>query len=303
MDAPLVVDKNTLYPNASLKHAYEKNKLFTVVIPNLNQGQFIEHALVSLFSQAGEKDYEVIIVDGGSTDSSIGIIKKYENRLAWWCSERDSGQSEALNKGFIQAKGRFLTWLNADDVMLPGTLERVRKCVQMFDERGEEINWIAGNMIHMDAQEQILWCARGENWHNFLFRHAPVRVYGPSSFFLKSLFEKTTGFDLSFRVAMDKDLWLMFKNLGATYVRVNAYFWGFRVHDNSKTRGAEYDRIPEHKEENARVNRKNGLVVTSSGIMLQRLWRLLNGSYVLSAWDTLRFKGKRITDINILFFT
>ena len=273
--------------------------LFSIVIPNLNQGQFIERALVSLFSQAGELDYEVIVVDGGSTDPSIDIIKKYENRLAWWCSERDNGQSDALNKGFTQAKGRFLTWLNADDVMLPGTLERVRKCVQMFDERGEEIDWIAGNMIHMDVHERVLWCARGEKWYSFLFRHAPVRVYGPSSFFSKSLFEKTTGMALSFRVAMDKDLWLMFKNLGATYVRVNAYFWGFRAHANSKTRGAEYDRIEEHKEENARVNRKNGLDVTLRGIMLQRFWRLICGNYLFSAMDTFKFRGKKITEISL----
>jgi len=275
------------------------DKLFSIIIPSLNQGRFLEDALVSLFSQTGEMDYEVIVVDGGSSDTSFEIIKKYENRLAWWCHEKDNGQSDALNKGFKQARGRFLTWLNADDVMLPGTLERVRRRIQAHDECGKAIDWIVGNMIHMDVQERVLWCARGEGWHDFLFRHAPVRVYGPSAFFAKSLYEKTSGVDLSFRVAMDKDLWLMFKNLGARYVRVDAYFWGFRAHANSKTRGAEYDRIPEHKEENARVNRKNGLVVTFGGIMLQRFWRLFNGCYLLSASDTLRFKGKKITGITI----
>lgn len=271
----------------------------SIIIPNLNQGQFLEYALVSLFVQVGKSDYEIIVVDGGSTDNSIKIIKKYEKKLTWWCSEKDEGQSDALNKGFRRAKGRFLTWLNADDVMLPGTLERVRKCAQMFDERGQTIDWITGNMIHMNAQEDVLSCARGEQWHDFLFEHAPVRVYGPSSFFSRSLFEKTSGMDLSFRVAMDKDLWLMFKNLGAKYVRVNAYFWGFRAHANSKTRGGEYYRISEHKEENARVNSKNGLVVTFQGIFLQRLWRLISGCYLFSAVDTLRLRGKKITMISL----
>jgi len=275
------------------------NLLFSIIIPNLNQGQFLERALVSLFSQAGVNDYEVIIVDGGSDDQSLEIIKKYEKRLAWWCSEKDKGQSDALNKGFKQARGRFLTWLNADDVMLPGTLERVRKCVQTFDECGKEVDWITGNMIHMNAQEQVLWCARGEYWHDFLFRHAPVRVYGPSSFFSKSLFEKTGGLDLSFRVAMDKDLWLMFRNLGAQYVRVNAYFWGFRAHANSKTRGAELHRVAEHREEHARVYKKNNFKTTPTGIYKQRLWRLITGCYFFSMLDTLRFKGKNIATLSL----
>ena len=70
---------------------------------------------------SGER-IELIIVDGGSNDNSVEIINKYADRLAWWCSEKDRGQSHAFNKGFTHATGRFLTWLNADDILLPSTL-------------------------------------------------------------------------------------------------------------------------------------------------------------------------------------
>ena len=297
---------------------------FTVVIASLNQGNFLEEAICSLLAEQ-ESDLEIIVVDGGSTDASVSIIEKYSQLLGgeqftekerkksieneklrerlrtsfFWCSEPDRGQSHAFNKGFARASGRFLFWLNADDLLLPETLKRVRECIRKFDEKGRKIEWIAGNMIHINAQNEILWCARGEGWHDFLFRHAPVRVYGPSSFFSRALFERVGEVDNAFRVAMDKDLWLRLRNLGAQYVRVDSYFWGFRAHPNSKTRGAEYDRIPEHKAENLRVEERNNLRVTWYGLLLQRVWRLASGCYLFSAIDTWRFRGKKITDISV----
>ena len=99
--------------------------LFSVVLPSLNHGAFLEKALWSVISQAGG-DTEVIVADGGSTDGSVAIIRRHEQHLAWWCSERDGGQSAALNKGFARARGQYLFWLNADDLLLPGTLELAR---------------------------------------------------------------------------------------------------------------------------------------------------------------------------------
>jgi len=239
-----------------------------------------------------------------------------------WCSEPDRGQSHAFNKGFARANGRFLFWLNADDVLLPGTLRRVydyvqknglgvdssvnskncviallRYCViatSMFRVRRSalsvhppRIEWIAGNQIYIDAKGRILRCSRGNHWHDFLYRNAPVHVYGPSSFFTKDLLDRVGGFDERLRYCMDWDLWLKFRGAGARFHRLDHYCWALRQHDGSKTQGGEKDKVDLHWQEIYAMCNRNGLVITRGGLLLQRLWRLLAGCYFRSMWDTI----------------
>ena len=96
---------------------------FTVVTPTYNQGQFIEKTIDSVLSQ-GYPNLEFIIIDGGSKDNTVAIIKKYEHHLAYWISELDRGQSHAINKGFARGTGSILAWLNSDDWYTPGSLSR-----------------------------------------------------------------------------------------------------------------------------------------------------------------------------------
>ena len=99
---------------------------FSIVMANYNSGHYIERAIQSVLSQSC-KDFELIVVDGGSSDESVDIIKKYTDKLSWWVSEPDKGQSDAFNKGFSHATGRYYTWLNADDLLLPNVLEKVKE--------------------------------------------------------------------------------------------------------------------------------------------------------------------------------
>ena len=93
----------------------------SIITPSFNQGRYIEQTIRSVI----EQDYpnlEYIIIDGGSTDETVDIIKKYQDRIAFWVSEADSGQSDAINKGFLKSSGEIINWLNSDDYMAPGTL-------------------------------------------------------------------------------------------------------------------------------------------------------------------------------------
>ena len=321
--------------------------LFSIVMPVLNGGAFLERALRSVLAQAGD-DTEVIVVDGGSTDGSVAVIEDLlrprsgrngeckngrgagegargacdgglargepgdggvftqrrgdtetqgfyphlcdhwvvAKRGALWCSEPDGGQSAALNKGFARASGRYLLWINADDLLLPGTLDRARAHLRAHPGCA----WLAGNLVYIDAQDRVLRCARDGRWHDWLFRHAPVRVYGPTSIFSRELFERVGGFDESLHYLMDTDLWLRFKAAGARFERLPHYCWAFRVHGGSKTaadlRGAADPRM---LEERARVYAKNGLRVTRAGLWQQRAWRLLNGCYARAWWEGRRY--------------
>ena len=295
---------------------------FSIVIPSLNAGAYLERALQSVLAQAGE-DTEIIVVDGGSTDGSAGLLAATAERAGGerfgekgifdhsvaekksikeraveeggarfrWCSEPDGGQSDALNKGFARATGTYLLWINADDLLLPGTLARAREYLAAHPA----CEWLAGNLVYVDEQDRVLWCARDGQWRDSLYRHAPVRVYGPTSIFRRDLFERVGGLDVSLHYVMDTDLWLRFKAAGARFHRLDHYCWAFRVHGASKTSGDLAGRTePRMAEEQRRMYAKNGLAVTRAGLLMQRGWRLLNGCYVRAWLDTRRYCGHTV---------
>lgn len=124
----------------------------TIITPSFNQASFLERTIQSVLSQ-GYPDLEYIIVDGGSTDGSVDIIRKYERYLAWWVSEPDRGQVHALNKGLERATGVWVGWQNSDDIYLPGALATVAKLQTQLPEK---VGVITGAMLMVDANDQPL---------------------------------------------------------------------------------------------------------------------------------------------------
>ena len=124
--------------------------LLSIVIANYNYGRFLETAIKSVVEQDGFDKCELIIVDGGSTDNSVEIIKKYEDKITWWVSEKDKGQSDAFNKGFAHANGKLGCWVNADDLLLPGTIKSVIGYISTHNE----CEWISGGMVFLDSEEK-----------------------------------------------------------------------------------------------------------------------------------------------------
>src|SRR5687768_13083798 len=101
----------------------------SIITPSYNQGRFIEETILSVINQ-NYPNLEYIIIDGGSTDNTVEIIRKYEQHLAYWVSEKDGGQSEAINKGFKKATGDIVCWINSDDFFMPGALSKVADCFE-----------------------------------------------------------------------------------------------------------------------------------------------------------------------------
>lgn len=267
--------------------------LFTIVIANYNHGKFIEEAILSVINQS-YKNYELIIIDGGSTDNSVEVIKKYENKISWWVSEKDSGQSEAFNKGFKRATGQFLFWLNADDILLPNSLKEADNVIS----KNKEVEWVSANTVFFDVNGIVIKCTNGPSWSNFLFKNAPITVYGPTTIFSKKIFDEVGGFDESLRFGMDTDLWFRFKKLGHKFVKSQTYFWGFRIHKDSKTSHAFEDKqSDEFYKESKRIRDKNNVIYTRKGVYLQKIYKIFNGNYLKSLIDTNRNKGKSITNL------
>ena len=128
----------------------------SIVTPSYNQGQYIEETIRSVLLQ-GYPDLEYFVIDGGSTDASVDVIRKYEPWLAYWVSEIDKGQSAAINKGFIKATGFVFGWLNSDDVYLPETL----RFIGDYWHSRPETNFVVGDVMLIDEENDVIGVMNG----------------------------------------------------------------------------------------------------------------------------------------------
>lgn len=200
----------------------------SIITPSFNQGNFIEETILSVLNQ----DYpnlEYIIIDGGSSDQTIEVIKKYESRIKYWVSEKDSGQSEAINKGMRLAGGEIVSWLCSDDLYLPGTL---RKVAEFFKENKNSV-MLHGKSILFDAQgkHQI----KGAEMKDIHLRYYSVIPFPqPSSFFRKKLIDEQGLLKEDLHFSMDFDL-LIRAALNYEILPVDDVLSKYRLHEASKT--------------------------------------------------------------------
>jgi len=214
------VNKDILYPTIS------------IITPSFNQGQFIEETIRSVLFQE-YPNLEYIIIDGCSSDNSLEIIKKYENWLTYWISEKDGGQSSALNKGFKMAKGNILGWLNSDDYYPPGSLLKVGK----FFAENQECNFLSGDgEFFGNPSKKINFKINADsyNFYELLKYHNGKYLPQPSVFFSKNCFSEVGGLDESLKYTMDLDLWLkLSKKHKLNYLPQTLSM--LRQHDDAKT--------------------------------------------------------------------
>jgi len=200
----------------------------SVVTPSFNQGPYLEATLRSLLSQ-NYPDLELIVIDGGSTDQSIEIIRRYAASLSHWESEKDRGQSHALNKGFAHVHGDIWTWLNSDDLLEPGVLQRV---ADVFAEN-PEAGVVYGDCVYVAQDgETIIENFSGEPYSRL--RHLAHRfIAQPSCFFHTRMVTPAVREDLHY--CMDYDLWLKLAERGVKFHYVPEVFSRYRLHDASKS--------------------------------------------------------------------
>lgn len=214
-----------------------QNKLvdISIIIPSFNQGLYLEQTLQSIINQQ-YPNVEVIVMDGGSTDNSVEIIKKYESNITYWQSQKDNGQSAAINEGVKHAKGTFVTWLNSDDVLLDNTLFTVNEYIQA----NPDIDWFLGNVLWMDKKGYVIKVGKTEKENTFWNKKHLFSNGGPSAFMRKSCFIELGGLREDFHYMMDTELWHRFIMCGHPFVRINKYCWGLRLHEAAKMSGHNF---------------------------------------------------------------
>ena len=293
--------------------------LLSIVIANYNYGRFLEGAIKSVLAQGVVDKIELIICDAASTDNSVELIKKYANGLppntsykdwcvcsplktqnsqlvTWWCSEKDGGQSAAFNKGFLHANGEWLTWLNADDLLLPGTIA----AFSGFVLRHPHAEWVAGNKLSFNScTRKILQVNWGPHCQPpFLRRNKSFyAVFGPTTFWRKSLYKRVGPIDESMHYAMDTEYWARITMAGVKQYRLNHICWGFRNHNESKTVGIQTEEISSRrKKETQYWMEKTGyrfqVKLTNIWYLLWILWRFIDFSWIMRGIMKRKYEGK-----------
>ena len=244
-------------------------KHYSCIIPVKGAHPYLKDTIASLESQG--INVEIFLQDGDI--------------------EPDSGQSDALNKGFAKAHGEWLFWLNGDDVLLPGALRKV----SAFIAEHKEAEWIAGDTFYIDENGIVKDVRTDAKWRLWFGKKLGVWTGGPSAFFRRSLWERLGGFDTSLKYVMDIDLWTRWAQAGVKFVSLGDYVWGFREHEGSLT-GSGNNRAAQLAEWE-QVDAKNG--VSSRGFWrnITRATSILDGSWFKRKVDSFRFQGKHWSEI------
>lgn len=212
----------------------------SIITPSYNQGRFIKETIESVLSQ-NYPNLEYWVIDGGSTDETITILKSFGKKIKW-ISEKDKGQTDAINKGLLRATGEIIAYLNSDDVYLPNTLNTVAE----YAMNHPTAQWITGDYFIIDES--------GKKIQSFVAAYKKVlRTYltldlllimnpiiQPSTFWRRSLQQKIGLFDDKLRYCMDYEYWIRSFKYAPVHVLPN-HFSLFRIHKNSKG-GAQYTR-------------------------------------------------------------
>lgn len=237
----------------------------SIITPSLNQAKYIETTILSVLDQAYPK-LEYIVIDGGSTDGTLEILKKYEKHLTW-SSQKDRGQSDAINKGFRQASGDILAFINSDDYYEPGALHKVGD----YFAKHSEAHWVTGKCRIIDelGHESRRLITQYKNFWLFLKSYKVLLVLDyisqPATFWRRIVIDEIGFFDVNEHLSMDYDFSLRIGQHFPLHV-IKSYLAAFRVHSTSKSR-----QIREHFNSDLTIARRH-----TNSLTLRSLHQLHN---------------------------
>ena len=218
--------------------------LFSIITPNYNAAPFVEETIRSIANQTCT-DFELIVVDGESTDGSIEILHSLKSHISELIVEKDSGQTNAINKGIKRASGEWIAYLNSDDIYYPDTLKAIKKTIS----EQQDSKWIIGKSKKFGNEGQfyeygLLKLPQEEKAIDWV----TYQAYSPqeASFIHRSVFDAIGSFDEDFHFAFDCEYWLRMYLAGYRPVEIDSLVAGFRIHEKSKTGTSWLPFLDEH---------------------------------------------------------
>ena len=267
----------------------------SIVTPSYNQAAFLEETLRSVIAQS-KFIHEYFVCDGGSTDGSVDIIRRYADRITHWVSEKDAGQSDAIHKGFTRATGDYLLWINSDDVLLPGALERAHAALAAYP------NWdaVTGFHVRMDAASRILSAHRIPGENPAYARWGIHHTIQQTCFFRKRLYEQVGGLDLSLDCVMDTELFCRMFDAGSVWGHIPHYQAGFRQHAAAKGSAEKWSE--KYRQEVEWLRQKAPQYCAPNlkhraGLIAYRASQIISGRQVRGMLDARRWRGKTLSEV------
>ena len=265
----------------------------TIVTPSYNQAKFLEETIRSVISQRALV-HEYFVLDGGSTDGSADIIRKYADRIDYWISEKDKGQPDAIHKGFSRATGDWLAWLNSDDVYLPGAIEKISRAIEAHPDWDALTAWHA----RIDAESRIVSVHRMPPESPRWARWGVTHVNQQTCFFKRSLYEKAGPIRQDLHCVLDTELWFRFFDAGAKWGVVNDYLAAFRMHGTAKGQAWLDEYNKEFRMMDAQYPQYHGARVKHYvGRAAHKAIQFLSGREIASRRDTARWCGKPVQEV------
>jgi GT2 family glycosyltransferase len=264
----------------------------SVVTPSFNQARFLEETLLSVLSQR-QFICEYFVIDGGSTDGSVDIIRRHADAggIDLWISEKDSGQAEAIQKGFSRASGEYLFWLNSDDVLLPGAMQAIQRSL------ADHPAWdaVTGYHVAIDEESRIVAVNRIPGESPSAARWGVQHVTQPTCVFRRSLYESVGGIDRSLHCVLDTDLWCRMFAAGSVWGHVPRCLAAFRRHTAAKGSAGKWAKL--YLDEQAMLQRRYPDFCAHTfkhriGLLTYRARQIFSGRYFLSLAETRRHRGK-----------
>lgn len=201
----------------------------SIVTPSYNQGEYISQTIDSVLSQ-GYPNLQYIIVDGGSTDNTVEIIKKYEKHISYWVSEKDNGQAHAINKGLSISTGQLFNWLNSDDYLEPGALFRIAEAF-----KDQQVHLVAGKVRIFSISDDEVIPTQKLTAKGLLCWDPGVKFVQPGVWMRREMIEKCGGIDEHFHYAFDWDLYIRYLYRFPVVKEIDELLVHFRLHQQSKT--------------------------------------------------------------------
>lgn len=216
----------------------------SIVTPSYNQANYLEETIISVLNQ-NYSNLEYIIIDGGSTDGSVNIIKKYEKQLFYWISEPDEGQYHAIKKGFDKSTGEIMTYINSDDVLINGSLNTIADIFSHY----QQIEWITGIPNFIDERGNMAWVGELKRWNKYNYIGFDFEyIQQEGTFWNRSLWERAgCHISLNYKLASDLELWSRFFISGDLYT-IPVLLGSFRIRrENQRSLEGLNDYLEESK--------------------------------------------------------
>lgn len=255
-----------------------KKPLISIITPSYNQAPYIRQTIESVIRQDYD-NIQYIIIDGGSTDGSVDIIKEYTDFLDFWVSEPDKGQSDAINKGLSKAKGDLVTWINSDDLLLPGALSLVADAWS----RSPETPIITSECLLISRDNEYIGCRVVPKQYRWFSERGLVYICQPGTFWKRDIFQTDNVLDQRLHAAMDQDLWYRISLYFNGAIKLDHCLAAFRFHEESKTSKLE----SLFSKETTLIMKRycNGIThINYATLIIYGILKMLNGCYIKQFW-------------------